>query len=120
MKYGFLLNGLIELLAGIFLFFNTSFLMSGGIEIQAIIKLYAILASVFGGISLLLWKAYSPSELNKKIYLFILGFHMMVSFHCYGLFQTDILRSYAAAVTHGLIFVILFVLYMQDLKIKTS
>ena len=116
MKYGFLLNGLIELLAGIFLFFNTSFLISGGIELQSIIKLYAILASVFGGISLLLWKAYQPSELNKKIYLLILGFHMMIAFHCYGLYQTKILESPASSITHGVIFVVLFVLYMQDQK----
>ena len=56
MKKGFLLNGLVELLAGFYLYFNTSFLMTGEADLQAIIKLYAILATILE----------SSKKLNRK------------------------------------------------------
>jgi len=119
MKKGFLLNGLVELLAGFYLYFNTSFLMTGEVDLQAVIKLYAILATIFGGISLAIWKHHSYSKVNKLIYLFVMAFHMMVSFYFFGLLKTGLVDHAGASITHLIIFLILLVLYFRDLNIKT-
>lgn len=119
MKKGFLLNGLVELLAGIYLYFNTSFLIIGGTDVQAVVKLYGLLATIFGGISLVIWKNHVYSHANKLIYLFVMAFHMMVAFYFFGLAQTGLVENPGASITHLIIFIILLLLYFKDLNIKT-
>lgn len=114
MRHGFLINGVIELFGGIVLYLYPHLIFNSPYDLN--IKMYGLLASCFGLISIFFWQSYEESKLFRKSYLVLMFFHAALAMICNG-FPEEILRlKTEATVCHGLIFVVLFIFYMNDQK----
>ena len=114
-----LLNAIIELLGGIVLIMYPEFLVSGdrmdNLELN-ISKMYGIGATCIGLLSYLLFRFCESELLIKYASLTIIVFHVILSFHLYGMFRADILKVPHGIITHIVITCIFTFIYLKNIK----
>lgn len=120
MKNIFLLNGIIEGLAGFILLFRPQLLIHHAqpdIQGIAIAKLYGIIALSFGLISYQLSKSFNyHSKELKLIALVIIAFHIAVGLYMYGLYQQNITPTPGAGIVHIVIAVVFMMIYLKNMN----
>ena len=118
MKKILLLQGIIEMIAGVLLIFKPDLLlMSEGQVMETLIvaKLYGILALTFGVISFLLCRVFEYNDTFKKIFLMIIFFHLMVAFQLYAAYNQGNTPNLGAFGLHMVLAFLLFGAYMKDI-----
>ncbi len=118
MKKILLLQGIIEMIAGVVLIFKPDLLlMSEGQVMETLIvaKLYGILALTFGVISFLLCRVFEYNDTFKKIFLMIIFFHLMVAFQMYAAYNQGNTPNLVAFGLHMVLAFLLFGAYMKDI-----
>jgi hypothetical protein len=119
MKKILLIQGIVEMIAGVVLIFRPDLLlMSDGQVVETLIvaKLYGILALTFGVISLLLCRVFEYNDTFKKILLMIMLFHLMVAFQLYAAYNQGATPNLGAFGLHMILAFLLFGAYMRDLN----
>jgi hypothetical protein len=119
MKQAILIHGVIELVAGITVFFLPHLLLMNSelsIESLAICKLYSIAAIFYGIISLLIYNNTDDERFVKQAVLSIMGFHMVLGFYLSGLFKTNIVMHPGVYLFHLGLFVIITFIYLKNVK----
>lgn len=114
-----LLNAIIELFGGMVLIMYPEFLVSGGhmdnLELN-ISKMYGIGAACIGLLSYVLFRYCENALLIKYSSLTIITFHLILSFHLYGMYRAAILKEPHAMITHLVITGIFTIIYLKNIK----
>ena len=123
MKKILLLQGVIEMIAGVVLIFRPDLLlMNDGqvLETLVVAKLYGILALTFGVISFMLCRVFEYNDTFKKIVLMIMFFHLMVAFQLYAAYNQGNTPNLGAFGLHIVLAFLLFGAYMKDIPKEKS
>jgi len=116
MKTGFIIAGIIELIAGIFIFFSPASLINGQLETLSMVRMYGIAIIIIGIIALLAWRNYEANKFIRQLFVTIMGFQMCLCFYSHAMFRQGVFENLGATITHGVIFVCLLLLYLKDVK----
>ena len=114
-----LLNAIIELMGGIVLIMYPEFLVSGdrmdNLELN-LSKMYGIGVSCIGLLSYLLYRFCESDVLIKYTSLTVIVYHVIISFHLYGMYRAAILKEPHAIITHVVITVLFTFIYLKNIK----
>ena len=114
-----LLNAIIELTGGIILILYPEFLLGGAqmdnLEIN-LSKMYGIAATIIGLFSYILFRFCESDLVIKYSSLAIIAFHLILSFHLYGMLKVSILKEPHAMITHIVITVLFGFIYLKNVK----
>lgn len=119
MKLAILIHGIIELIAGIVVFFLPHLLlMNNGLspETLSVCKLYGIAASFLGILSLLIYRYSTDEKFNKNVVLSIMAFHMILGFYLSGLLKAEIVLHAGVYISHLVILGIISLIYLKHIK----
>jgi len=119
MKKFIWLHAIVEIIAGILFYLKPdSIFIFGNIisESLPMIKMYSIAVFIFGLSSALIAQKIENQLFIDKFMMLLIGFHMMISFHCYGMFQSGFLPNMSASLLHLLLFIILTGGYLYHKK----
>jgi hypothetical protein len=117
MKTIFLINGIIQSIAGIILFLRPDLLFlseTNSPSTLVILKMYAILSLAFGGLCLVIGKNGTEYNMLKSGALIIMLFHLLISFQSYGAYMGGYLPNMGAFGFHLTIAIISALLFMKN------
>jgi len=119
MKHAILIHGIIELLAGLTVFFLPHILLMNKqlhVESLAVCKLYGVAAIFYGIISLIVYKNTTDESFLKQVVLSIMAFHMILGFYLFGLYKSDIVMHPGVYFFHLGLFLLTTVIYLKHVK----
>lgn len=123
LKKVLLLHCVVEILGGIVLVINPSFmkLVEMDSSSASLVKLLGVAAIAIGIISVLVYKEFSYNKFTKLFLLAMMGYHMIQSFQTYGMHSQSMLESIAPLAVHGIMTVLFMVFYFMELdKFETE
>ena len=116
MKYGLLLSSVVEFLGGIIVFFASHLILPDNACSLPLVKMYGLLAVVVGFINYQAYRHFDESPIARKVFMAMFFFHGALALMCYRMDSSVINYPLAATITHLVLFVILLMAYLKDVK----
>jgi len=118
MKYILYLHAIIEVIGGVVFYAAPHYILDMGSDQSLLFmtKIYGIMAVILGVVSMELARSWEYIPLFKRIYLVLMGMHVLIGFSCFGFYQAGII-SLGAVVTHLGFSVLMMAGYFKDLPL---
>ncbi len=116
MKYILYLHAIIEVIGGVVFYTAPYFILEMGNDQSLLFmtKIYGIMAVILGVVSMEIARSWEYHPLYKRIYLVLMGMHVLIGFSCYGFYQAGVI-SLGGVITHLGFSVLMMVMYFKDL-----
>ncbi len=118
MKRILIINSILEITGGIslivfpqLLFLNSEY---DTVDVN-LSKMYGIIAFLYGLICLIIYRFGQDEKLIKYSALSVLGFHVFISFHLYGMLQSGVINHIGPLVTHIVMVALCFIIYLKSI-----
>jgi hypothetical protein len=118
MKNILLIQGIVETIAGICLVLRPDLLFwSADLDSMSynLSKMYGIIAMSFGLLCLVNYRYSESIQVVKKASLICIGLNLFLSFHLWGLFQSNIITDIAPCIFHIFLGILLFLIYLRNI-----
>ncbi len=112
-----LIQGFIEIAAGLLLSTNYDLFFLAGDTTQNILtitRLYAIAALLIGGISLIMYRHFEYNLMTKFVVLFMMLFHLFIGFHLVSSYQVGAILHVGPGVLHLMVAALVAFAYYND------
>ena len=109
-------HALLEVIGGVLFYVAPQYILLSDIDQSALFmtKIYGIMAVIFGLVSLEIARSWEHNGFNKRIFLIIMGLHLLIGFCCYGFYRADAI-SIGGTVTHIGLCLAMVAMYFVDL-----
>lgn len=115
-KWAFLFSGIIEIIGAIIIYFKPNLIFHNELDIDIIYRLYSIALVTIGMICLFIAKNYAKNPMADAIFLIIMFFHATISMMTYTASTNIIQQPIHASLTHGLLFLVFVMAYLNDIE----
>ena len=115
-KWAFLFSGIVEVIGAIIIYFKPNIIFHDEFKIDIIYRLYAIALVSIGMLCLLVFKNYTKNSLTDTIFMIIMFFHAVITMMTYTADTNIMQQPIHASLTHGLLFVVFIIAYLNDIK----
>lgn len=110
------IHALIEVIGGVIFYIAPQYIIYNQIEQSTLFmtKIYGILAVIFGLVSMEVARSFQYTGFFKRVFLIIMGFHVLIGFCCFGFYRAGAI-SIGAMATHLVVCVGMMIMYFRDL-----
>ena len=115
-KWAFLFSGIVEVIGAIIVYFKPNLIFHNELNVEIIYRLYAIALITIGMLCMLVVKNYAKNPLTDAIFLTIMFFHATITIMTYSADTNIMQQPIHASLTHGLLFLVFVIAYLNDVK----
>ncbi len=115
-KWAILFSGIMELIGGIIVYIQPSWIFPVDETSTYIFQLYGLTMSVIGILCIAAYRYYESTPFYKILFLTMMFFHGVITMKTYSLSADSFQWSTEASITHGVMFIFFVVAYMSDIK----
>ena len=115
-KWALLFSGIVEVIGAIIVYFKPNIIFHNEFKIEIIYRLYAIALITIGMLCLFVFKNYTKNPLTDAIFMIIMFFHAVITIMTYSADTNIMQQPIHASLTHGLLFVVFVIAYLNDVK----